>query len=194
MAKSVFNPAECSARVQAALGTGIDTESRTLFLVGEVTDQTSYQFLVALSILDTTPGPITVVMNSVGGDEPSGYAIYDALRQARNHTVVKGFGAVQSIAALIIQAADRRLLSQWCRFMIHNGSVSMGPGVDANQLVAIGREVERNNFNYQKILAERAGKPLEEVAHLCGQEAYFSAREAIRYGFADGLIPRRRKR
>jgi ATP-dependent Clp protease protease subunit len=183
------DPAE---RADDVLRTGVDPDSRTIYLVGPIEDESVRQFLIGLNLLDEQDGDIRVVMNSPGGDEPGGYAIYDAIRAAYNNVVVEGYGVIHSIAALIFQAADVRAMAPQCRFMIHNGSVDI-TGVDSDTAVAIGREVERNNHIYHRILAKRSGKPLSEVRALAEAETYYSAREAVRHGFADLVIPLRRR-
>jgi ATP-dependent Clp protease protease subunit len=175
--------------------TGLDIFGRTIFLIGQIDDQAVYRCLTGLQTLATDGrGGIRIVMNSVGGDEPGGYAIYDAIRSVKDTVTIEGYGAVQSIASLILQAADVRVLAPQCRFMIHNGNIDLAPGVDADTAVAIGREVERNNHIYHKILAQRSGKPLEEVRQLAEAETYYSAREAVAHGFADVVLPVRRRR
>lgn len=182
-------------RAEFLYRTGVDLPSRTIFLIGSIDDHAVYRSLTGLQILaaDRRSG-IRIVMNSVGGDEPGGYAIYDAIRSVRNKVTIEGYGAVQSIAALILQAADVRALAPQCRFMIHNGNIDLAPGVDADTAVAIGREVERNNHIYHKVLSQRSGKPLEEVRALAEAETYYSAREAVQHGFADVVLPVRRRR
>lgn len=183
-------------RIGNCLSLGADPSQSTLYLVGEIEDELAYRFLVGLHVLESTGLPIKIVMCSPGGSDSAGCAIYDAIRLAKSHVTIDGYGCVQSIAALILQAADRRRLSPETRFMIHNGSINMNGGVDANTMVSIGKEIEHNNLRYSRILADRSGKSLSEIRALCNEETYYSATEAVDFGFADeviSLVPQSKK-
>lgn len=175
-------------RARSALLVSADFDARQVFLTGEVNEDTARHIMIALTIMDETPGQITLNMFSTGGCEPSGHAIYDAIRGCNNEVVIIGYGAVQSIAALILQAGTKRLLTPECRFMIHNGSIDLPSGTDADTLVAIGKEVEENNKTYHRILASRSGLSLEKVKSMCQDETYLSADAAVKNGFADAVV------
>lgn len=179
---------ETQQQVMASMNTGVDFESRTIYLVGEVDGHMLHRFVTSFEALDKAPGPIRVVLSTPGGSEPDGYAIYDLMRIANNPTIVEGYGAVQSIGALILQAADIRLLAPECRVMVHNGSVEFGQALNTDTLVAIGQEVNRNNKRYQEALASRSNLSSNKVRELIDKETYMSAGECVQWGFADGVI------
>jgi ATP-dependent protease ClpP protease subunit len=78
-----------------------------------------------LHILDTqAPSgdkPITIIMNNMGGDVSHGMAIYDAIKDCKNHVTIKVYGSAMSMGSIILQAADRRVMSKNSRVMIHYG-------------------------------------------------------------------------
>lgn len=172
------------------LNAGVDFEKRELYLYGEIDMNSSYRFITALNILDSTEGDIIVVMNTVGGEETSGYAVYDALMMTKNKVIVKGFGIVASISAAIFQAGDERLLSPNCEYLVHNGILMGGLGEAPEQdtiVAAAARIIEASKLYYQ-ILAQRSNKTLTEIENICRTETYFTALEAVKYGFADRVI------
>lgn len=180
---------ELAQRTSTALNTGIDPFTRTIYLVGEINEDSLCHFLPAFNVLDSTDGTIRVVLSSPGGSEPAGWAIHDLIKLALNPVVVDGYGLVASIAAIILQAGSYRRLAPSCRFMIHNGSVLIDGGIGANEAVGMGEEVKKNNEKYAKTLQERSKLTLKEVEGLCRAETFMSADEAIKAGFADGTIP-----
>lgn len=194
MAKYVPDSDALSDRATTALATGSEFQSRTLFLVGDVDEKLSHQLLVGLRLLDESPGQIRVVLNSGGGVESDGYAIYDALRAAKNRIVIEAYGACQSIAAVIMQAGDRRLMSREAQFMVHHGVIPMSAEEQQDMVVMTAERIKQENARYHRILARRSKLPLDQVARLCQAETFMSAREAIRYGFADALVPARNGR
>jgi len=171
------------------LSLGVDTTNRTIYLIGVVDDEMTARFMIAFRALDAVKGPIRIVLNSGGGSEPAGFAIYDILKLARNPVTIDCYGLVQSIAALILQAAKRRRMSPECRFMIHNGHLELpGHPVYQGTIVAISRETEKMTARYKEILAESSGASAKNIKKWCDDERYFSAHETVTLGFADEVI------
>jgi len=165
-----------------------DDRARELYLFGGVDINNAGALIIDLRRLDRKPGGITLIMSSLGGEEGAGWAIYDAIRGARNPVTCKVFGECQSIATLILQACHVRLLSPHTRFMIHNGSLSAD--VTANQAIALGKEIQILSEMYYGILAHHSGIPAEEIEILCQNDYFMSAEAAVQRGFADGLVPK----
>src|ERR1700761_6739996 len=90
----------------SVLSSGIDLESRTIYVIGEIEEKIAYHFMAALAHFDTTPGNITVVLSSPGGIEHYGYAMFDALRRTQNTVIMEGYGIVASMAAVLFQGGD----------------------------------------------------------------------------------------
>lgn len=65
--------------------------------------------------------PITIIMNSCGGDWSHGMAIFDAIRQAKNHITIINMSHARSMSSLIFQAADYRITAPSGFYMIHDG-------------------------------------------------------------------------
>jgi ATP-dependent Clp protease protease subunit len=171
-----------------ALGHGIDPETRTIYLVGQIDDEMLFRFTVGFRMLDSSKGPIRIVLNSPGGSETAGFAIYDVLLMARNEVAIDGYGSVQSIAALVLQGADRRRLSPECRFMVHNGTLEFTGPVYQGTVTAIADESKFLTTRYRELLARASKQSIATISDWCDSERYFSAREAIAAGFADVLI------
>jgi len=66
--------------------------------------------------------PITIIMNSCGGDWDHGMAIYDAIRQCHNHVTIINMSHARSMTSLIFQAADYRITAPHGFYMIHDGT------------------------------------------------------------------------
>jgi len=190
--KGAVSPGHLSNITAATQGTGADFLSRRIYLVGEINEEAAGRFLVAIQTMDDSEGPITVVICSSGGDEASGYAMYDALKLAKNPVTATAYGECMSIAMAVLQGAELRLLSPTCQLMVHNGYVGMWGGEDSrveiDKLVKIGEECKRNNQRYYDILAARSGLDGALVKTMCDRETFMSAQEAIRLGFADGEL------
>jgi ATP-dependent protease ClpP protease subunit len=194
MAKRKTDPQSFYKRLDGLRDKLVDPKKRVIYLWGSVDRQLSFEAITALKLLDETPGYITVVLNSDGGDEYEGWAIHDAFIAAKNPVKIIGTGQVMSMAAILLQMTDRKLGRRWLtpntRFMIHDGAQKVGEGKAAAHssiVIACGREQEKNNARYVKRLADRSGLPFGSVRDMSLRETYMSAQEACDSGFADGL-------
>lgn len=176
------------------LGTGVDFDRRTLYLIGEIGPESFYRFYHALKMIDETEGDIKVIINSVGGEETSGYALYDAMMTAKNKIVTEGHGQVSSIAAIIFQAGDERLMAPGCEYMIHNGSIGMDDEIKQDHIMELADSIRRGNKRYHTILVENSSYSLEEIQELCKEEKSFSSKEVLEAGLADALIAHVKKK
>jgi len=186
--KVVQTAQDISQHAGEVSGLGADFEARRIYLFGEICDEIAYRFLTNFHTMDAYKAPIRIVLSSNGGGDGDGGAIYDAIRMSNNDVTIIGTGSVYSIAALIFQSAKLRLLTPECRFMIHNGSLEIGESIDANKLVVMSKEVKYSNDRFQRILSARSGISLKKIEKFCKNETFFSAEEACRLGFADGVL------
>lgn len=179
--------AECSS------WPSMEEETREIYLIGTVGDEAASAIIPAIRHLDQTRGMVTFIMSSTGGDVDAGFAIYDAINLMRNKTICYAYGTCMSMAAFILQACDKRYLSPNCRFMIHNGVMSIDCGYDEG--MSLTKEIELLNDIVLDILAKRATISINKIKNMCLKTKFMSASEACLAGFADGIleVPRRRK-
>jgi Protease subunit of ATP-dependent Clp proteases len=171
----------------------MDEETREVYLLGAVGDEMAAAAIPAIRHLDRTRGTITFIISSTGGDVDVGLSLYDTINLINNKTVGYCYGSCMSIMALVLQSFDKRYLSPNCRFMIHNGTMSVDCGFDEG--MALTEEIRRLNDITLDIMAKRATIPLSKVRNMCLKTKFMSASEACLAGFADGILetPRRRK-
>jgi len=126
---------------------------------------------------------------SPGGEESGGFALFDTIRSLRNKVITIGFGGIYSIAALVFQAGDTRLLAPNAQLMMHNGSISLeGGDLNTDMVQQMAKEATQNNRRYHAAIAVRCELDLQKVEEWCRQEKYFLSGEAIKEGLADGLV------
>jgi ATP-dependent Clp protease protease subunit len=162
---------------------------------------------------DDPTKPITVFIDSPGGDVNSGFILYDTIRMSR--APVKTVGQVGASAATILLAAGtERLVYPSARFMLHLPSMYFGEGV--SEAVAVIRTAELTRVKEQLAKAYidcgvTAGLPLADTTGLTPEQAdvmhtgwralvrekllvdinlehWMSAEDAIAYGLADRYI------
>jgi len=170
-----------------------DEETREIYLIGAVSDEMASAVIPAVRHLDKTRGLVTFIISSTGGDVDAGLAIYDSIHLMRNRTVCYAYGTCMSMSALILQACDKRYLSPNCRFMVHNGVMTVDGSY--NEGMSLTKEIKLLNDIYLDIMAKRATIPLSKIKRMCNETRFMSAEEAYQVGFIDGIleVPKRRK-
>lgn len=176
------------SRLQSVLGTGADFLNRVLYLSGEVDEALTHRFIASLHLMDSAPGVIRILVNSNGGSESDGFALYDAIRGTQNRVEMYGIGGVLSIASLVFQAGSARYLFPEAKMMIHNGSIGIEGDIDIDKLTIIARETAKATGRYHQIIAECSGHSLDEVRLACLEERHFTAQEAVKWGLADFIV------
>lgn len=133
-------------------------------------------------------GPITLFVNSPGGDYFDAKAIYSALsRYAAKHKVTAVVdGVAASAASLLAMAATRIEVAPAASMMIHE--VHGGASGRAQDLEATAALIRAENETLAGIYAKRTGRSADEVLALLAQgDTWMSAEEAVAQKFADAL-------
>lgn len=139
-----------------------------------------------LLVLNKVGKPITIFLNNVGGYVSHGMAIYDAIKMSPVETTIIVKGNVMSMASVILQAADKRLMTPYAKMLVHYGSASYdGNYMDFSRFM---KDWERDNEDISKIYAERTGLSMQELHEIQVHDTYLSATEAVGKGFADGIV------
>lgn len=132
--------------------------------------------------------PITLYINSPGGEVQSGLALYDVMQAVSCpiHTVCLGMAA--SMAALLFIAGDQREMLLHSRVMIHDPLIGGGIGGSALSVKARADDLMRIRDITAQVISQHTGMNLEEVFELTAKDTYFEAEEAIANGMADRII------
>lgn len=132
--------------------------------------------------------PITLYINSPGGEVQSGLALYDVMQAVSCpiHTVCLGMAA--SMAALLFIAGDQREMLPHSRVMTHDPLIGGGIGGSALSVKARADDLMRIRDITAQVISQHTGMNLEEVFELTAKDTYFEAEEAIANGMADRII------
>lgn len=130
--------------------------------------------------------PVTVKVNSPGGDMFEGLAIYNLLREHPGEVTVKVMGLAASAASIIAMAGDRIEMGLGSFLMIHNSwGMVVGNQADMREAAAVFAEFDAAMAD---IYSARTGKPADEVAAMMAAETWLRPESAIAAGFADGTF------
>lgn len=165
--------------------------TKTIFLTGEITEEKKDRFIKNLHILDSTSGRITVKLSSEGGCVVEGLAIYDAIRYCKNYVRVIGIGEVASMATIILQAGDERMLYRNSYLMIHEGeSGTKGRRGDRKAWDGLLNHLEKvsTDIYLDKIKQKKPRFDLKKLDKLMEYDRIMLPKEALDFGLADTII------
>ena len=169
-------------------------KSRKIFLVGEVNDESCNTLIKELLYMESEDDtkPITLYINSPGGEVTSGLAVYDTIRLMKSPVTAVVTGIAASMGSIIFLAcdSDKRLMLPSSKVMIHDcswGRREMG-GKKPFEIEQELNQLKGTNERLVSIIAERTGKTMEEIAEVTKYDSYFSAEEAIEFGLASGIV------
>jgi ATP-dependent Clp protease, protease subunit len=137
--------------------------------------------------------PVTIYLNTPGGNVTDGLAIHDVIRQL----VAQGLdiaivvqGMAYSMGSVVLQAASpgRRLAYQHSWIMIHEPAKWAGWQSTTAAAQHLDRLKQMQNQIY-RILADRSGKPLKQIIRDTKRnDFYLDAMRAREYGLIDEII------
>lgn len=165
-------------------------ESRTLFLNGEISDETWYGDEVTPQMfkeeLQDGEGDITVWINSPGGDVFAAAQIYNMLMDYKGNVTVKIDGLAASAASVIAMAGTEVQMSPVAMMMIHNpATIAIGDSSEMKKAIDMLDEVKESIMNAYEI---KTGLSRSRISHLMDAESWFNAKKAVELGFADKLL------
>jgi ATP-dependent Clp protease protease subunit len=167
---------------------------RDVYLIGDIEKDTARVVIERLrELANESPKPITLYVNSAGGNVTDGLAIHDAIR----HLVSVGVsitvvvqGMAYSMGSIVLQAASpgRRLAFPHSWIMIHEPAKWAGWQSTTAEAQHLDRLKQMQSQIY-RILSERSGKPLRQIIRDTKRtDFYLDAAKAKEYGLIDDIL------
>lgn len=167
-------------------------KTRTILLTGEVDKDLSEKVIRHLLLLESQSSePITILIDSPGGDVYAGFSIFDMIRFVKAPVRIVGMGLIASAAALILLAVPkaRRFGLPNSSYLIHQ-PLSGIQGV-ASDIEIHARELEKTKLRLNEIIAEATGQSLERISKDTDRDYWMNAQEALAYGLISKTIANR---
>ncbi len=179
-------------RNKAPDGSDPDLAERTLFLNGTIASESWFDDDVTPALfksdLDSGKGPITVWINSPGGDVWAAAQIYNMLLSYGEKVTVKIDGLAASAASVIAMAGDEVLVSPVSMLMIHNpATAAMGDKSDLEQAISMLDSVKDSILN---AYVKKTGLSKNKLSKLMDDETWMDANKAVELHFADRVMER----
>src|SRR6476661_6657729 len=186
--------AELIDAVRAQLRKEAGERLRDVYLIGDIEKDTARSCIERLRELASENNrPMTLYINSAGGNVTDGLALHDAIR----HLVSTGIeitvivqGMAYSMGSVVLQAASpgRRLAFPHSWIMIHEPAKWAGWQSTTAAAQHLDRLKQMQGQIY-RILAERSGKPLRQIIRDTKRtDFYLDAFKAREYGLIDQIL------
>ncbi|MEO7836394.1 MAG: ATP-dependent Clp protease proteolytic subunit [Acidimicrobiales bacterium] len=167
-------------------------KERIVFLGTQVDDASANLICAQLLLLaaEDADRDIAIYVNSPGGSVTAGLAIYDTMQYVPCDvsTVCMGLAASMGQFLLCAGTPGKRYALPHSRILMHQPSGAMqGQATDiaiqAEQIIYLKRMMaERISFH--------TGQPVERIEADSDRDRWFTAQEALEYGFIDKVIER----
>ena len=165
-------------------------EDRIVFLGVQVDDASADDIMAQLLVLESQDPDslITMYINSPGGSFTAMTAIYDTMQYVKPDVVTVGMGLAASMGQFLLTAGapGKRYITPHTRVLLHQplgGAGGSATDIRINADLILGMKKE-----LAQITASRTGKSVEQVEADGDRDHWFSAQEALEYGFVDQVI------
>ncbi|MFA1546901.1 ClpP family protease [Actinomadura chokoriensis] len=165
-------------------------QQRVLVLDGPLDDDNGTLLATQLITLarEDSSSDIALWIHSPGGSVPSMLAIRDVMRLVPCDVSTLVLGIAYSAGQFLLSSGTRgkRRAMPHARVLMHQGSAGIaGAAVDI--------ELQANDLRHTRdtvlgLIAEDTGQPLDRVFEDSLHDRWYSAREALEYGFVDAIV------
>lgn len=146
--------------------------------------------LVMDSAAEAKGAPITIYLNSPGGEVTSGFAIYDTMRFIKSPVHIVCTGLCASIATVLLCGAKRehRFTMPNTKFLIHQPLIPGQIYGQASDLEITAREILKTRQKINELLSQECDQPLAKVEGDTQRDYWMNAMEAKEYGLVKKII------
>ncbi|MGY2066184.1 ATP-dependent Clp protease proteolytic subunit [Blastococcus sp. SYSU DS0619] len=163
---------------------------RIIFLGTQVDDVIANQ-LVAQMLLLSAEDPkqdIHLYINSPGGSVTAGMAIYDTMQFIDCDVATYGMGLAASMGQFLLTAGTKgkRYALPHARILMHQPSA--GVGGTASDIAIQADLFRRTKQELSELQAQLTGQTVERILEDSDRDRWFTAQEALEYGFVDHVV------
>lgn len=141
---------------------------------------------IADAISNANGQPITVEINSPGGDVFAGSEIFTNLKNYSGNVEVDIVGLAASAASIIAMAGNTVKISPTGQLMIHRAStVSQG---NSDNLSSDLQGLNSTDQAIVNVYQEKTGMDPQDIYRMMSDETWINAQDAVKQGFADEIM------
>lgn len=167
-------------------------DTKTITAIGDIDEDMFDMLAKNLHALDTKMGEITIKLMSDGGYVSVARGIYDLIAGCKNYVRIICYGEVASSATLILQAADKRIMTPNSKLMVHVGR-NGGSGSDHPR--NDDRLKEQNDIDekwlediYLRRIKEKKPRfTRNKLKKMLEYDTYLNPKQALELGLIDSI-------
>jgi ATP-dependent Clp protease, protease subunit len=167
-------------------------QQRIIVLGQQVDDDIANRIAAQMLLLaaEDPAADIALYINSPGGSVTAGMAIFDTMEFIPCDVATYAMGLAASMGQFLLSAGQRgkRYALPHCQILMHQPSAGVG-GTESD--IAIQAELfRRHKQEMAQLISGHTGQPVEKIIADFDRDRWFSAQEALEYGFVDHVISR----
>ena len=165
-------------------------KERIIWLGSEVREDNANAICAQLLLLaaQDPDSDIYLYINSPGGSVTAGMAIYDTMQYIKPDVVTVAMGMAASMGQFLLTAGapGKRFATPHTRILMHQplggvGGTASEVRINADRILQMKKELAQ-------ITAQRTGKSLEQITADADRDHWYTAPEALEYGFIDAVV------
>ncbi|WP_029068745.1 ATP-dependent Clp protease proteolytic subunit [Jonesia quinghaiensis] len=165
-------------------------KERIIWLGSEVRDENANAICAQMLLLaaEDPEKDIFLYINSPGGSITAGMAIYDTMQFIKPDVVTVAMGMAASMGQFLLSsgAKGKRFATPHARVMMHQPSG--GIGGTATDIRINAQLILHMKRVLADLIAEQTGKTPEQINTDSDRDRWFTAQEALEYGFIDHIV------
>ena len=160
-------------------------KDRIIWMGEEVKDDMANRICAQMLMLaaEDPKKDIWLYINSPGGSITAGMAIYDTMQLIQPDVATVGLGMCASMGQFLLSSGTKgkRFLTSHARVLMHQPSGGIGGTTNAELIMDMKKTMS-------ELTAEQTGHTVEEIYRDNEYDHWFTATEALEYGFVDKII------
>ena len=166
--------------------------NRIIFLGSEVKDENANAICAQMLLLNAEDPEkdIYLYINSPGGSVTAGMAIFDTMQWISNDVATVAMGLAASMGQFLLSAGTKgkRYALPHAKIMMHQPSGGLGG--TASDIKILAEQIIQTKKEMAELIAEHTGKSIDQIESDSDRDRWFTAQEALEYGFIDKVITR----
>lgn len=167
------------------------SQKRIIFVEGEINAQKADEFAKQMMylVLENGNEPITVLINSNGGELDAGLKMCDVVSECPCKVDAYCFGKAYSMAAILFESVngDRNMVGH-SKLMFHQPSIyGMNSGT-VEEVEELSKQLKEKNELLLSIVAKRSNMSVSKLKKETEKDRYYDAKEAKEAGLTDHVV------
>jgi ATP-dependent Clp protease protease subunit len=167
-------------------------QQRIIVLGQQVDDEIANRIVAQLLLLsaEDATADILLYINSPGGSVNAGMAIYDTMQFIECDVATYAMGLAASMGQFLLSAGQKGKRHSLPHAQILMHQPSAGVGGTESDIAIQAEQFRRHKRVMAELISEQTGQSVEKITADSDRDRWFTAQEALEYGFIDHVVSR----